>query len=256
MTGTLTPSRFEAIRNDFDIVPVTRELSADTVTPVSAYASISKMSGETFLLESVERGESVGRYSFIGHSPRRTLVLDESTDDPIRLLREELAPLRVFGEEDLPPFFGGAVAWFGYGCARWSETLPDRHPNDLRIPDAKVLFIDNVIVFDHLTQKLTLVANLFTSDSRGSEELLALAGERLDSAENAIRHASIDLRPVGDRPTESSYEMNCTKEQFLDSIASAKEQIAAGEAFQIVLSQRWTTDFPSERSLDLYLKDP
>src|SRR5438309_9138408 len=91
-------------RKDYDIVPIVRELSADAITPVAAFAALSG-DGEAFLLESVERGENVGRYSFVGFEPRRSLCFDETTSDPIALLNNELRPLRVYREEALPPFF-------------------------------------------------------------------------------------------------------------------------------------------------------
>src|SRR6201995_5407265 len=109
------------LRDRFDVVPVVRELSADTLTPLVAFAALSSTGEEAFLFESVERGENVGRYSFVGFDPRRNLSFDRTTADPIRTLNEELVPLRVFGEEALPPFFGGAVGYFGYNVAGWSE---------------------------------------------------------------------------------------------------------------------------------------
>src|SRR5438094_748622 len=156
------------LRSDYDIVPVVRELSADALTPVAAFAALSTDNVEAFLFESVERGENVGRYSFVGFDPRRSIRFDRNTPDPGALLNEELRPLRVYGEEKLPPFFGGAVGFFGYGVAGWSERIPDSHPDDTGIPDARLLFFDNVVVFDHVRQRLYVVANLFTSDPHAS----------------------------------------------------------------------------------------
>src|SRR6187200_2070576 len=124
---------------DFDVIPVVRELSADTLTPLVAFAALSGENDEAFLFESVERGENVGRYSFIGFEPRRNLRIDATTSDPVQLLNGELVPLRVYREDELPPFFGGAVGWFGYGAGGWSERIPDSHPNDQGFPDAKLL---------------------------------------------------------------------------------------------------------------------
>src|SRR5687767_11034231 len=137
----------------YDVIPVVRELSADTLTPLVAFAALAGEDAEAFLFESVERGENVGRYSFIGFEPRRSLRFDHSTADPVRLLNDELVPLRVHDEDALPPFFGGAVGYFGYGVGGWSERIPDTHPNELGIPDAKLLFFDNVVVFDHVLQR-------------------------------------------------------------------------------------------------------
>src|SRR3989442_11459947 len=105
----------------YDIVPVVRELSADAITPLAAFHALAGSSGDAFLFESAERGENLGRYSFVGFDPRRSLRFDASTPAPAELLREELRPLRVKDESSLPPFFGGAVGFFGYGVAGWTE---------------------------------------------------------------------------------------------------------------------------------------
>ncbi|HET8798117.1 MAG TPA: anthranilate synthase component I, partial [Thermoanaerobaculia bacterium] len=170
---------------EFDVIPVVRELSADTLTPLVAFAALAGDSDEAFLFESVERGENVGRWSFAGFDPRRSLRFDGSIADPVRVLGDELVPLRVEGEDALPPFFGGAVGWFGYGINRWTERIPDSHPNDLGVPDAHLLFFDNVVVFDHVRQRLYVVANVFTKD--GS---IAEANARLDRAVERLRRAS------------------------------------------------------------------
>src|SRR6185436_412925 len=171
---------------DFDVIPVVRELSADTLTPLVAFAALSDHDSEAFLFESVERGQNVGRYSFVGFEPRRSLKFDATVADPVRILNDELVPLRVEGEDKLPPFFGGAVGYFGYGVAGWSERIPDSHPNDLGIPDAKLLFFDNVVVFDHVLQRMHVVANLFTKD--GSIED---ANARLDRAIARLKRATL-----------------------------------------------------------------
>src|SRR5215210_2546650 len=137
---------------EYDVIPVVRTLSADTVTPLVAFAALSEGDTEAFLFESVEGGENLGRYSFVGFEPRRTLRLDATVSDPVRVLNDELVPLRVRGEDRLPPFFGGAVGYFGYGVGRWSERIPDSHPDEYGAPDAKLLFFDNVVVFDHVLQ--------------------------------------------------------------------------------------------------------
>src|SRR6185436_12404743 len=118
------PMNFDELRQQYDIVPVVRELAADTLTPLAAFAALSPDDAEAFLFESVERGENLGRYSFIGFEPRRSLRFDRDTPDPAGLLNAELRPLRVYNEDKLPPFFGGAVGFFGYGVAGWSERIP------------------------------------------------------------------------------------------------------------------------------------
>jgi anthranilate synthase component 1 len=235
---------FEALRSDYDIVPVYRELSADTLTPLVAFAALSPGATEAFLFESVERGENVGRYSFIGFEPRRTLIPESA-----RVVNDELQPLRVYDEQSLPPFFGGAVGYFGYGVAGWTERIPDSHPNELGIPDAKLLFFDNVVVFDHVKQKLFVVANLFTADADAS---LERANARIDRAIAQLRRATLDLLELPRDPQPAEFTANVTREQFEAAVREAKEEIVAGEIFQIVLSQRWETEFPTSEALTLY----
>jgi len=236
------------LRNDYDIVPIVRELSADAITPVAAFAALSG-DGEAFLLESVERGENVGRYSFVGFEPRRSLRFDETTPDPIAVLNDELRPLRVYREETLPPFFGGAVGFFGYSVAGWTERIPDSHPNNCGIPDARLLFFDNVVVFDHVKQRLYVIVNLFTSDAHASFDE---ANARLDRAIEKLRGARVELLAFPEDVREAVFTPNIPRADFEAVINAAKEEIVSGEIFQIVLSQSWSTDFPEHDALTLY----
>jgi len=231
----------------FDVIPVVRELSADTLTPLVAFAALSGENEEAFLFESVERGENVGRYSFIGFEPRRNLRIDPTTSNPVQLLNGELVPLRVYREDELPPFFGGAVGYFGYGAAGWTERVPDSHPNDLGIPDAKLLFFDNVVVFDHVLQRMYVVANVFTKDGSIDD-----AARRLDRAIERLRHASVDPISLPHAAPAATFHSNFTREEFEQMVRDAKEEIAAGEIFQVVVSQRWETEFPTREALTLY----
>jgi len=236
------------LRKDYDIVPIARELSADALTPVAAFAALSG-GGEAFLFESVERGENVGRYSFVGFEPRRSLRFDENTSDPVGLLNNELQPLRVYGKDALPPFFGGAVGFFGYSVAGWSERIPDSHPNESGIPDARLLFFDNVVVFDHVKQRLYVIVNLFTSDAHAS---LEEANARLDRAIERLRAARVELLAFPEDVAEAAFTPNIPREDFEKVVNAAKEEIVSGEIFQIVLSQRWSTEFPESDALTLY----
>ncbi|HEX7676949.1 MAG TPA: anthranilate synthase component I family protein [Thermoanaerobaculia bacterium] len=236
------------LRKNYDIVPIARELSADAITPVAAFAALSG-DGEAFLFESVERGENVGRYSFVGFEPRRSLRFDESTPDPVGVLNSELQPLRVYGEESLPPFFGGAVGFFGYSVAGWSERIPDSYRNESGIPDARLVFFDNVVVFDHVKQRLYVIANIFTSDAHAS---LEEANGRLDRAIERLRAARVELLAFPDEGAEVTFSPNIPREDFESVVRTAKEEIVSGEIFQIVLSQRWSTEFCESDALTLY----
>lgn len=233
--------------SEYDVIPVVRQFSADSLTPVAAFAALTQQEEEAFLFESVERGENVGRYSFVGHSPRRTVTIDATVAHPVEMLAGELVPLRVKDEEALPPFFGGAVGYFGYGAAGWSEAIPDSHANHTGIPDAKLLFFDDVVVFDHVLQRLYVVANVFTAD--GS---VADANVRLDRAIALLREARIDVMDIPAIAADVPFASNHTRESFERMVLEAKEEITAGEIFQIVVSQRWETGYPTSEALTLY----
>jgi len=235
------------MNRDYDVIPVVRELSADALTPLAAFAALSPDGSEAFLFESVERGENVGRYSFVGFDPRRSLRFDRTTEDPVALLNEELRPLRVKDEDKLPPFFGGAVGYFGYGVGGWTERIPDTKSDTL--PDAKLLFFDNVVVFDHVKQRLYVIANIFTADPHATIES---ANARIDRALERLRGARVDLLEFPARVDDEPMQTNMTREQFESMVRAAKEEIVAGEIFQIVVSQRWETEFPTSDALTLY----
>jgi len=238
----------DALRDQYDVVPVVHELSADTLTPLVAFAALSAAHEEAFLFESVERGENVGRYSFVGFEPRRNLRFDDTTEDPVALLNEELRPLRVYNEDKLPPFFGGAVGFFGYGVSRWTERIPDTHGDDVGIPDAKLLFFDNVVVFDHVKQKLLVVANIFTRDRNASVED---ANRRIERAVERLRTAAV--APIAfPHDASAEFRSNYDRTAFEQMVRDSKEEIAAGEIFQIVVSQRWETAYPTAEALTLY----
>jgi len=160
-------------------------------------------------------------------------------------LREELRPLRVANEESLPPFFGGAVGFFGYGVARWTERIPDSHADDGGIPDARLLFFDNVVVFDHVKQRLYVVANVFDSEPQDAEA-------RIDRALAKLRAAKVDLLQFPEKVEESQFSCNFTRQEYENVVRKAKAEIVAGEILQIVLAQRWETDYPTAEALTLY----
>jgi anthranilate synthase component 1 len=244
----MTSDEFESLRRQYDVIPFVREMSADALTPVAAFSALSAKE-EAFLFESVERGENVGRYSFVGFDVRRDLRLERGASDPIGTLNRELVPLRVFSEERLPPFFGGAVGFFGYGASGWMEKIPDTRPDDLKVPDATLLFFNNVVVFDHVRQRLFIVVNVFTEDTKVTAEE---AERRLDAAVEQLRGARVELMSFPDDVPEAEFRATHSQEEFEAMVRRGKEEIAAGEIFQIVLSQRWDTAFDERNALTLY----
>src|SRR3954453_3466123 len=160
----LTPSLEEVreLAKDHSLVPLRHTFIADCETPVSAYLKL-RGDGPSFLLESAEQGQQVGRWSFLGFRPRAVIRLARGEHpDPYGLVDEELARYRVAPLDGLPPFAGGAVGLFGYDLVRAAEpTVGEANPDDLGIPDLALMISDVLLAFDHFTHTVTVLANVF-----------------------------------------------------------------------------------------------
>src|SRR5213592_777416 len=180
--------------NTRTLVPVVRERLADLETPVSAFAKLRALGG-AFLLESVEGGERMGRYSFIGVLPRATLVFRDGAAsiledggvrtvayaDPLTLLRSELARYRRSGAPDLPRFSGGAVGYVGYEAARRFERLPAAPRDVLRLPEAAFSIYDTVVCFDHVRHSLLVIAHEVDGERESASSRIARVFAALDA---------------------------------------------------------------------------
>ena len=260
------PSRkeFLALARTHTLVPVCRTLMADLETPVSAFLRAAWPERECFLLESVEGGEQVGRYTFIGFTPFKRIVArgreiaitegrktTRLQGDVFAVLRDALGghkPARLPG---LPPFTAGAVGFFAYDAVRQIERLPVCAKDELGIPDACLLFFDEVLAFDHVRKEIWLIV---TADvSRGNASAAYdRAVKRLNKLEN---HLSL---PLPERELEKSrkpgklkVKYRTAKSDFLAGVARTKEYIRAGDAFQVVLSQRFDVE-PGVDSFQVY----
>lgn len=260
----VTPDR-DTVRDLFaqgDLVPVYRTLLADLETPVSVYLKLARAGTPSFLLESVEGGEQVGRYSFLGVKPKGTLIVKddqvtvtrhgESTtrplapdEDALSVIQQEFTRVQPVRLDGLPRFIGGAVGYLGYDIVRRIERLPDTATNDLDLPDAAFLLVDTLIIFDHAKHQLLILANAHnTGDPVAAyDDALARIDGLLEALDAPLPHA---VPPsVSDVPDDALHS-NMTREAFEAHVRAAKEYIAAGDAFQIVLSQRFSrqTDAP------------
>ena len=253
----LQPSREAFLKESREstVVPVVRELIADWWTPVAAFQRLAARSAHAFLLESVEQGERVGRYSFLGRRPfltvraRGSKVRAEGEDasrhatggPPLEVLERILAAYRSRHREDLPPFISGAVGVFGFDTVRWVETLPVRHAQRAIEDDLTLLFLEDVVAFDHVRRRLFLVANarVHAGDN---------AGAAYDRAVERLALMERDLFAPFSPPAEGADALpalpdpvpNQDPETFQSAVRQAKEHINAGDIFQVVLSQRFT----------------
>jgi anthranilate synthase component 1 len=238
-----------------EMVPVVRERLADLETPVSAFAKLRPLGG-AFLLESVEGGERMGRYSFIGVLPRATLVFRDGTativedggartreyGDPLAILREELSRYRRSDGADLPRFSGGAVGYVSYEAARRFERLPAAPRDVLRQPEAAFSIYDTVVCFDHVRHSLLVIAHDVTGERESAESRIARVFAALD--------APLELPARGDRVVRT-VTANGAPEDFRSRVAKARELIREGDCIQIVIAQRFDVR-PAPEPLALY----
>ena len=250
-SNLIQPSRkeFLALAKKHTLVPVYRTLTADLETPVSAFLRAAWQERECFLLESVEGGEQVGRYTFIGLNPYKRIVARgqqiDITDtgrtthiegDIFHVLRDALSghkPARIAG---LPPFTAGAVGFFAYDAVRQIERLPTHAKDELGVPDACLLFFDEVLAFDHVRKQIWMVA---TADVTLAEpdEAYTRAVKRLAALERRLAKPLPRL-PQARNAKRVEVKRRTTKINFLTAVERTKEYIAAGDIFQAVLSQR------------------
>ena len=228
---------------------VIREVSADLETPISVYMKL-RGQGPSFLLESVEGGERIARYSFIGVQPRaqyiirgneieilesessRTVTLAENVD-PTYFLQEEMSRFKFNPQAGVPRFIGGLVGYLGYESVRYFEPTLRSSMKRGHLPDGIYLLADTVIAFDHARRSLSLIANVLDGD-------IESANHKLDEIESRINQP---LPPVQHRIVQTSKtHSNMTQGKYEDMVRDAKEHIVVGDIFQVVLSQRFSRE--------------
>jgi anthranilate synthase component 1 len=265
---------FVTLSGKGNLVPVWTELAADYETPVSVFQKLSE-GHETvsFLLESAENSEQIGRYSFLGTRPRleirargrilsvresgqsgfTTRELPESEGDPLHEIERLMARFRPVPVEGLPVFSGGAVGFLGYDMVRFFEpTVPPPIDDGLGLPDMAFVITETLVIFDHRFRKLQLVANLCTDDFPDAATAYAAARERIDGLIEALRRPrpSVPFSLMAEPPT-SPVRSNTTRDEYEGMVLKAKEYILAGDIFQVVPSQRFENDYTG-RPIDLY----
>ena len=227
-------------RHEGDIIPVYREVVADMETPVSAFLKIHRGS-RGFLLESVEGGERVGRYSFLGTNPSRIFQkLPADRDNPLVWLADEMKQHRLIKVNGLPKFSGGLVGYLGYEIVAQFEEIPVPQRNTLSLPDALFMLADTLLIFDHVTHKIKIVSHVRTGGDIESSYRAAL--------ENIDRISDLLWQPLPDSPgiCPSSYggvfRSNMPKTEYLEKVMKIKEYITQGEVIQVVYSQKFSKE--------------
>ncbi len=255
---TTSFEEFKELARRGTFVPVCKEIVADLLTPVSAFLKIAEHADYAFLLESVEGGEHVGRYSFLGKDPflilrsrdgRTTLdrggASTESERPFIETLRGLMADFRSPFVPDLPRFTGGAVGYLGYGAASWFEpVLGDLGGGVDGADQAGFMLFDTVLAFDHVQHRILIIANARITADDDLESLYQFARAKIEFLERELERSLSHAR----RESASGLEFtsNHTRERFEEQVRAAKEHIAAGDIYQVVLSQRFETEVAAD----------
>ena len=264
----LSPSRsaFAEQAATANVIPVWTEIVADGETPVSAFAKIGA-AAPSFLLESAEQSDQVGRFSLLGSRPRLTIsardnvvTLTENGEtrsyeadrDPLAEVEKLMAAYRSVPDANLPGFHGGMVGYLSYDCVRWFEpTIAAPPPDDLGVPDMFFMLAGTVLIFDHRRRRLKIVANAFLGEE-GPEAAYDAAAAEIDHLLGELAKP-MTFAPVftATDPPAKDASSNTTREEYYAMVDRAQEYIRAGDIFQMVPSQRFETPFAGD-ALELY----
>lgn len=233
-------------------VPVIMEIPGDYYTPISIFSSLVEKD-EGFLLESVENGERLGRYSFIGRKPFMTLEVKKGVininrgkerykiqGDPFKEIKKIMSLYKTVKLKKSPPFTGGAIGFFGYDTVKYFEEIPEPLIDDLKMPEIHLMLFDEVIAYDHLKSRVQLIVNVAPAEEieetycKAVERLKILA-EKISKSRNSISVQDLSLY---DKKREVKFESSFTREEFCSAVKKAKNYIKKGDVFQVVISQR------------------
>ncbi|MDQ8045053.1 MAG: chorismate-binding protein [Solirubrobacteraceae bacterium] len=236
---------------DHGLVPIAHTFVDDLSTPIAAFLKLRAADPDSpaFLLESAEQAQKVGRYSFLGIRPHEVVrwSLGDDDRDPYGIVGDLAAKARQAPVEGLAPFTGGAVGLFAYDLVRTVETTlgPPPNPDPVGLPDLAIMLTDTLVVFDHLDRRTTILANVDT-DSGDLDAAYDRAVAEIRWVRSALAGPlpEVEVAPRENAPLE--WTSNHTREQFEGNVAKIVDYIFAGDAFQIVPSQRWSAELPVE----------
>lgn len=252
-------AEFERLANSYNLVPVWTEFLADLETPVGVFMKVTSGSETNFLLESVEQGGRLGRYSFIGIQPEEIFkscvniveFKDENNNiqrinskDPLSVLENFISSYRQPRILQLPVFTGGAVGYVSYDYVRFIEKIPGLLPEKLFFPELHFQMCFDIIVFDHLKRKIQVISNAKIKSKTSLKDAYRKSCEKIESIISLIKKP-LPYRENSFQKKDAEFVSDFTKKEFEDSVSRAKKYIKAGDIIQVVLSQRW------ERKLDV-----
>ena len=268
MTTHLTPTQdeFVELAKRGNVIPVFAEFIADNETPVSAFKKLDPQAGYSFLFESTEKNDVSGRFSFVGIDPQIVIKTSgaklqivelglerqvEITSDPLDEVRKLMARYQFISRPELPRFSGGAVGFLGYEAIHFFEPkVPIAERDELKLPEMVFMIPSSLLIFDHRLRTLKIVANAFLEDSP-LENVYARAVESIDAIVRTLtKSVELPLAPTADSEPEPAHS-NFNPDEFKRAVERAKDYIRAGDVFQVVLSQRFESEFSGD-PLDFY----
>jgi anthranilate synthase component I len=246
-----------------NLVPVYETVRADLLTPVSAYLRLSRDARYACLLESVEGGEKIARYTFVGANPaqvfrcRRGACVLESEGrmqleygNPMKFLRGLVGKYRPVRVPGLPPLVGGAMGYFSYDMVRQFERIPDSGSDDAGLDDAVMMFFLGLVVFDHVQHRVWIVRNVYTDEQGSLRAKYDAAVREIGALRKLLGQPVAEEKPARRRRSKAKrkfkFESNMTRGKFISSVNKVKEYIRAGDAFQVVLSQRFSAKMETD----------
>jgi anthranilate synthase component 1 len=267
MKAQITPNmdEFSELARRGNVVPIFAEFIADNETPVSAFKKLD-CGGYSFLFESTEKNDESGRFSFVGADPRIVIKISghelqitelggerrvERTGDPLDELRKLIVRYQFVSRPELPRFSGGAVGFLGYEAIHFFEPkVPAAERDELKLPEMIFMITGSLLIFDHRLRTLKIVANAFLEDGP-LERIYARASDSIHAIMRQLaKSADLQLVPAADREIQPAHS-NFHLEEFERAVERAKEYIRAGDIFQVVLSQRFESEFSGD-ALDFY----
>ena len=258
------PKREEFIRlaKRGNVIPVYKEISADFDTPLSAFLKIDD-GKHSFLFESVEGGEKIGRYSFLSSNPSAVIEHKDGItrisekgkpviakrSDPLSEIKKFMKQFRFVTVAGLPRFCGGLVGYIGYDIIRFIEDIPETCKDDLDLPDLRLMLTDTILVFDRVSHTIKVVSNAhirkssFSSIKHSYEDAIRQIDALINKIEKPLKKS---LGPIEKKAEQIEFKSNIKKEDFKKSVLKAKRYIKSGDIIQVVLSQRFQSDFKGD----------
>ncbi|MGA2775052.1 MAG: anthranilate synthase component I [Candidatus Omnitrophota bacterium] len=252
---------FKKLAKKGNVIPVYKEINVDLDTPVSTFLKLKK-SDYAFLLESVEGGEKIARYSFLGSNPSMIFSSKASNiqviypkknikdcfitrSTPLDELKKIMQDFKSVSVKGLPRFYGGLVGYIGYDMVRFFEEIPDKNPDDLRLADSVFLLTDTILIFDHVNHLIKIVSNVFLPQGKNSsapslKKYYNRALKKIEEIESDFNKPQVSPYLENSGVTRKHVvESNFTREEFMNIVSRAKEYIRKGDIIQVVLSQRF-----------------